>query len=219
MKKLIMTAAVVACAASMVSAQVYSQNIVGYSKTDIGAGAIDIVALQFSGMDAGVTLSNAFSGLTANESVLYRFNGVSYDVYNYYGANGWYKGATPSDDVVIDKGEEGWLKGGSAADTALQAGEVPSAASLTNTVSAGIGLVANPYPVETRLGDLAGTALVSNDTIVYVFNGVSYDVYNYYGVNGWYKGATLSDDVKIAVGQGFWFKSTAGGNLVFNKGF
>lgn len=219
MKKLLMTVAVMGFAASIVSAQVYSQNIVGYSKTDIGAGGIDIVALQFSGMDDGVTLANSFDGLAENESVLYRFNGAGYDVYNFYGDNGWYQGAVLADDVVINKGEAVWLQGGSSAITAMQSGDVPSADSLTNSVAAGIDLTSNPYPVATRLGDLEGSALVENDAILYVFNGAGYDVYNYYGVNGWYQGATLADDVEIAVGQGFWLQSTAGGDLMFTKGF
>ena len=220
MKKLVMTAAVLACTAAIVSAQtVTSANIVGYAKGSVDAGGIDIFTLQFSGSDEGVTLANSFEGLIENESVLYVFNGSTYDVYDYYGpVNGWYKGSTPSDDVVIPKGEAVWLKGGSAAITSMQSGEVPSTNSIAVSCVAGIAFVGNPYPVETELGDLAGTALVSSDTVLYLFNGSTYDVYDYYGpVNGWYKGSTPSDTVKIAVGQGFWLKSTAGGDLDFTR--
>jgi len=219
MKKLVLTAAVMGFAASMASAQVYSQNIVGYSKSTIGAGQIDIVSLQFSGDEDGVALGQAFSGLVSDESVLYQYNGAGYNVYDYYGENGWYKGSDLADDVVIGKGEAVWLKGGSQEVKAVQAGEVPSEDSIEVTVDSGIALVASPYPVEISLGELAGSALVSDDTVLYIFNGANYDVYDYYGENGWYKGSDLADDVKISVGQGFWLKSTQGGYLTFNKQF
>jgi hypothetical protein len=110
MKKLVMTVAVVACA-GIVSAQVYSANIVGYAKKDLGAGAFKIVSPQFQGTGTGTTLDAAFSGVTSGSAV-YVYNGTAYDIYTYYGATyGWLDslyGASGS--VEIPVGDGCWLK-------------------------------------------------------------------------------------------------------------
>ena len=224
MKKLVMAVAALGCAASIVSAQtVTSDNIVGYAKPKaMAAGAIEILVPQFSGVSGGTTLDNAFSGLSAN-SVVYVWTGSGYLIYTYYGAaNGWYDGIfTPSGNVVIPEGAAVWLQDGGTGATPVMSGEVPSASSITNTISAGVSLVANPYPVETTLDTLSAAGGIAANDIVYVWTGAGYGIYTYYGAaNGWYDGIfTPSGNVTIPVGVGFWLSSAVGGDMVFTKTF
>ena len=92
MKKLIMTAAVVACA-GIVSAQVYSDNIVGYSATATpAAGGFDIISLGLFGPGDSVSIQDAISNLDelnsgtsfANVDKLYVWNGSTYVKYGLY---------------------------------------------------------------------------------------------------------------------------------------
>lgn len=224
MKKLMMTAAVLACAASIVSAQsVTSANIVGYAKPKtIPAGSFEILVPQFSGKDGGTTLDNAFADLNEN-SVVYVWTGTGYEEYTWYGpVNGWYsKTFIPSGDVVLSEGTAVWLKDGSSGAAPIMSGEVPSAASITNTVAAGFNLVANPYPVATTLDSISGAGGIAENDVIYVWTGMGYEEYTYYGLaNGWYsKTFVPSGSVAVPVGVGFWLSSGAGGDIIFTKNF
>ena len=224
MKKLVMTVAVLACAASIVTAQtVTSANIVGYAKPKVlAAEAFEILVPQFTGTAGGTTLDNAFADLGEN-TVVYTWTGTGYVKYTYYGpVNGWYdNGFAPSGDVVIPEGAAVWVKDGGAGATPLMSGEVPSAASITNTVVAGFNLVANPYPVATTLDEISGAGGIAENDVIYVWTGTGYVKYTYYGAaNGWYdNGFIPSGGVSIPVGVGFWLSSVAGGDVIFTKNF
>jgi hypothetical protein len=217
MKKLIMTVAVLACATSMVSAQVTSANIVGYAKKTIGDGAFVIASPQFQGTGAGTTLDNAFSGLN-NGSSVFAFNGSGYVQYDYYAGYGWYQGVNPAGSTVISAGDAVWLKDGGGGAETIMSGEVPSAASITNTLQVGFNLVANPYPVALKLSDIP-TASLSNGDSAFVFTGSGYVQYDYYAGYGWYQGVNPAGSTTIPVGSGFWLSTAAGGDLVFSKSF
>jgi len=67
MKKLAMTVVVLACAASVVSAQVYSENIVGYTKVQAVGGQLSLVALNFE--TGGALVSDLCGPLPALSAV------------------------------------------------------------------------------------------------------------------------------------------------------
>lgn len=225
MKKLVLTAAVMGFAASMASAQepVYSQNIVGYAKTTLAAGSFEIVSPQFLvGDNDGVTLSNAFSGVS-DGSVVFAWTGTGYDSYTYYvDGGGWFD--LSFNDVggeMIGQGDAVWLKSGAGeGSVAIMAGEVSSADSITVTLTSGFNLVASPYPVAITLGDLATDALSDGDSI-FVWSGSGYDSYTYYVDGGGWFDLSFNDasGIEIGVGQGFWLNSSAGGTMVFDKSF
>jgi hypothetical protein len=221
MKKLVMTAAVLACAASIVSAQVYSQNIVGYAKRSIPVSSFRMISAQFVASNShtnGITLGNAFSNVGDQDQVLF-WNGSGYDVYTYYAGYGWYDvtATVPSDDVLIPQGTAVWAKSNSGTDLVIS-GEVPSSGSVTNMLSSGFNMVSDPYPVDMTLADIPTNSLSDQDQAM-LWNGSGYGVYTYYAGYGWYDvTATIpSGSTKVSVGQGFWLKSASGGALIFNK--
>ncbi len=220
MKKLVMTVAVLACAASVFAQTVTSANIVGYSKADISAGGLQMLSAQFSGSAGGVTLDNAFSGLDSG-AIVYAWSGTGYDVYTYYGATyGWYDALfAPAGSVTINSGSAVWVKDAGAGVTTIMSGEVPSTNSVDVSVSVGLNMIANPYPVALTLDDIPA-GLTSGD-IVYAWNGAGYDVYTYYGAAyGWYDALFApAGSVEIGVGKGVWLSAQSAATLTFNKAF
>jgi subtilase family serine protease len=214
-----MTVAVVACA-GIVSAQVYSSNIVGYAKKSLPAGSFQIVSPQFLQSGGGaMTLGEAFAG-AADQSVVFAWTGSGYTTYTYFAGYAWYDGAfNVADGVVINAGAAVWLKGGSSAATPIMAGEVEGGASVSVNITAGFNLIANPYPVALALGDIDTAGLTDQD-VIFAWNGAGYDTYTYFAGYAWYDGAfNVADGVEIAVGDGFWLKAGTTGTLTFNKNF
>ena len=136
MKKLVMTAAVLACAASIVSAQtVTSANIVGYNKvTKTANGDLNMVGVSF--LSENQTLNELFSAdqfsgdlfVAGNSDQVIIWNAgtqayatyVYYDVSSVYGPtyesyDGWqaladFGSAVYADDTVIPLGQGFWYK-------------------------------------------------------------------------------------------------------------
>jgi len=220
MKKLVLTAAVLGFAASMASAQVYSQNIVGYAKTTLAADSLQMLSLQFSGTNGVVTLGNSFSGLSVNSTV-YMWNGVGYNEYTYYGEEiGWYDPLfNASDSIEVASGFAVWVKDGGDGADAVTAGEVPSADSIDVAVTAGLNMVANPYPTTMMLSEIP-TGLASGD-VAYVWGGAGYNDYTFYGEDiGWYDALfNPAGTVEIGVGKGLWLYVASPATLSFSKEF
>ena len=228
MKKLVMTGVVLACAASIVSAQtVTSANMVGYVKGTVLSADFEMLAPQFTAGDAGgITLGDAFSGMNHLDEVLVWKVGVGgYDLYRYWGTpyNAWYErdDETEANDVLIPEGSSVWGSS-SAGATFLMSGEVPSVGSITNTLVVGFNMVAKPYPTSMRLGDIPLVALTDQDeALVWGAGGGGYDLYRYWGAPyfQWYErdDETEANDVIISVGQGFWLNSAVGGDLILDK--
>ena len=111
MKKLIMTAAVVACA-SIVSAQVVSDNIVGYVAEDTpAAGGFVILNVNvFGSADIQDVISNLgdlnASTVKANADKIYVWTGTGYASYGLYAG---------TSDYWMDTGATGWNKASKAA--------------------------------------------------------------------------------------------------------
>ena len=220
MKKLLMTVAVLGCAAAVTAQTVTSANMVGYAQEIVPAGNFEVLAPQFNAGDTGgVTLGDVFSGMNHLDEVLF-WNGAGYDVFRYWDGYGWYydNDYDVADDVLIPEGEAVWGKSASSASTIIMSGNVPDAASVTNTLSVGFNLIANPYPTATRLVDLPIAAFSHLDEILF-WNGAGYDVFRYWDGYGWYYDNDYDEagTVQIAVGQGIWVKSSAGGALIIEK--
>jgi len=220
MKKIVMTATLVACAAVVTAQTVTSANIVGYSKATVSAGGLQLLSPQFSGTDGGVMLDDAFSGLNANDQVL-TWNGGGYTTYTYYGATyGWLDGSfQPAGSTVITAGNGLWVKSAGASIDAITSGEVPDTASIDVSVIVGLNMIANPYPVALALADIPA-GITAND-IVYIWNGGGYAAYTYYGATyGWLDGSFQpAGAVEIGVGQAFWLSAQTAATLTFNKAF
>ena len=228
MKKLLMTVAVLGCAASIVSAQtVTSANMVGYSKKAVPALGLDMFAPQFLAGDAGgITLADAFPSVSEGTQLFQWDTSVTpagYKSYIYYSPS-WYDSAwNPADDSIIGQGDAVWFLNGSVGADVIMSGEVPSATSITNALAAGLNMVANPYPVALGLDDIPVSFLSEGDTIYFWDTSVTpaaYKSYLYYSPI-WYDSAwnDVTATAEIPVGQGFWLISEAGGDLVLDKQF
>jgi len=213
MKKLVLTAAVMGFAASMASAQVYSQNIVGYSKQEISAGSFMILANQFFGEnEASVTIDEAFGASLPEDSELYVWNGSGYNNYAYWDWNGGWSDASsldPVGDVEIERGDALWVKNaGSSSEIVVFSGNVSLSNSTTNSLAVGFNMVANPYPTAVALDNL--NINPQEDDELYVWDGSGYNNYVYWDWNGGWSDASTLDavgDVEIPVGVGFWYKT------------
>jgi hypothetical protein len=217
MKKLMMTAAVVACA-GIVSAQVFSDNIVGYSQQTLPAGQLLIVSSQFTGDAGGTTLGAAFTDQAAGSKV-YIWTGSGYTIGTYFAGYGWFDAGFASLDATpLPAGTALWIEDAGAGSTPLALGEVPGAATVDVALINGLTMIANPYPVATLVGDLPTAGLAGGEKI-YIWNGSGYIIGTYFAGYGWFDSTFASlDAIEIPVGQGLWLESS-GGTMTFSKNF
>jgi len=193
-----------------------SANVMGYSKQTIPSGAFRIIANQLiTTNEAGVTIGEAFGDTLPENSEIYAWDG-SYTTYTYFGAGlGWFDAdLNDANNVIIDRGDAIWVKNGGASSTnSLLSGNVPESGATTNALISGFNLVANPYPVNTKLQDLDIDPLENDE--VYLFDG-SYKVYTYFGTGlGWFdENLNDSNSVEIPSGVGLWYKTTSPRNWV-----
>ena len=155
----------------MPSAQVYSQNIVGYKTADLAAGNFNMYAVPFTGVGGGgfQLNSSAFSGdsfgaggLGAADWVMLWVPAIfDYEVYYKYDEDGlWY--AVKGDNLFEENYPDGlpvgtafWYQSRGTSDGNITiAGEVPTASTLSATVTCrNFNTLAYPYPVNFFLND------------------------------------------------------------------
>ena len=171
MKKLVMTVAVLACAASIVSAQtVTSANMVGYTKVNAVGGQLTMCALNFE--TGGATLQELIGTDVPNLSGLFLWD-VSAGAYvtASLGSRG-----TWSPDLVLELGDAFWIQAaGSGTNELIFSGEVLITDSVI-TVPSGLAMVGYGYPVDqdwqntqisADLPNLSGLFVWDNDTQSY----------------------------------------------------
>jgi hypothetical protein len=226
MKKLVMTAAVLACAASIVSAQtVTSANIVGYNK-DVSPVGLHIAGMQF--INGASTVVDVYGDQLPQGTVIYKYvpgAGYATSLYDeYFDAElgdfviGW-------DPKDLDlSGEQGfWVQNNSVGSaTAIMSGEVNIAASVTNSIVTGLQLLTMPYPVQTVIVD-AGFAPAQGDVVYKYVPGAGYATSLY----DEYFDADLGDfvigwdpkDLTFEVGEGIWYSAVAPGTWIATRPF
>ena len=168
MKKLIMLAAVVA-SASIVSAQVYSDNIVGYVKVAKPAnGDLNMVGVSF--LSTSQTLNqlfpmgqfegDLFNAGASDQVILWNNGTASYDTYVYYDVSGTYGPAYATYDgwqeigqfgsanyanPVLPAGSAFWFKGsGGTAGDLLALGQVKQEETDSQTIAVGLQQIGVP---------------------------------------------------------------------------
>lgn len=211
MKKLVMTAAVLTCAASIVSAQtVTSANVVGYNKAVTVAG-LQILGTQF--VNTNSTPEGLFGESLPVGSRVYAFNGVGYDIAEFQSGFG---GVTFW-DATFDIGQSVgyWVEVPSGTQTNIISGEVELADSVTNSISIGLQILSYPYPVDVTVETLGFVPSVGDR--VYSFNGVGYDIAEFQSGFG---GVTFWDsNFTLPVGSGWWYESVANATWVATRPF
>jgi len=213
MKKLVLTAAVLGFAASMASAQVYSQNIVGYSKSD--NSGYTLVGNQFLGDS---TAPSAVLGDQMDYGTqLYVFdgdNGYQTSTYNqgfFGGEDSW-----SNDSLDLGLGVGFWVSVPTGTNTTMFAGEVNTAAQTTNSIVSGFQILSYPYPVESKISEMGFVPQYGDQVFVWTPNGYSSATYNqgFFGdEDSW------SVDLVIGIGEGFWYSSSVDVSWIAERPF
>lgn len=170
MKKL-MTAFAVCMMAGLVSAQVESQNIVGYSTSALKGATFNMFSVQFGTVGGGGfninsgalsgDLLGAESNTDADQVQIWDPLTSSYAVYYLYSDGFWYNFNTDAAfqadyPTGLPAGTAFWYMAKGADGSATFAGEVPSTATVTKAITGGtFNMITFPYPVNAKLNDTA----------------------------------------------------------------
>lgn len=243
MKKL-MTAFAVCLVAGLVSAQIFSQNVVGYVTRNLdnesGVFSLGVPMINLGTVDGSTVVTNAeFFGTTLQNLDIVMVLNTDYlalDTYQ-YSNGGWY--LTPGEGEVGDIPVEGiTLPVGAAvycitaAGSVVMAGEVAASGVQqvvydTTVEPSGIFDFANPFPVATKLQDIGG---IQNLDIVLVLNYdyLALDTYQYSN-GGWYltPGEGEVGDIPVAsttevlpvAGSGYFMPSSSPRTLSFTLNY
>ena len=211
MKKLVMTVAVFACAASIASAQtVTSANMVGYNKAAMATG-LQILGTQFDTGDN--TPEGIFGDSLPYGSKIYSYNGG-------YSISTFTEGVfgNPDDwDTALDLGQiQGyWVQIPAGAYTNIISGEVYLDDSVTNSIVIGLQLVSYPYPVERTVSQM-GFVPSYGDKLYKYAGGYAISTYTE-GVFGNPDAWDL--DFALGVGEGFWYQSGVNTDWIVDRPF
>ncbi len=199
MKKLVLTAAVLGFAASMASAQVYSQNIVGYCKTEFVGGQLTLCAINFLTDDDGILVSELLpKESTPIGTYVYTWDkeNMGYIVSFVTGRRVW------SGDTALYFGDAFWVQSGAAAgvtNEVVVSGEVLLEDQVINLP---IGLVATGYgyPVNKELKTTQIATDLANGSMIYTWDASSQG----YAVLQKSARGTWSGSGAVSPGTGFW---------------
>jgi len=180
MKKIIMTAAVLACAATVVQAQVSSANIVGYTKHSLtgGSGELYIMSSEWETATVEEILGLGYAGATStgnrdiskSTQVFYFDNVTGYiPLYLYDQGNAgtnteWrFKNDVEvrASDMIVSNGAAFFLQPYVGEDFVFS-GNVNTQASVTNSIAVGDQLLS--YPYSTGVDNIANLTLLQSGT-------------------------------------------------------
>ena len=233
------------------AAEVVSSNIVGYNKIELGT-TFTIVAAQFNSVGGEtkdvqefVNSDATLVGLDENfafQTELRVWGGLSYDTYGYDlegdpnvagSDHKWVDGDLNVVSFDLPVGSAVWIKTPDTTKTVTLSGEVPEGDTVEVPLRAGFNLVANPFPVATKIQDIQLSDDISGlnedfsfKTEIRIWGGLSYDTYGWdkegdpevAGTDHkWVDGDLNIVDVTIPVGHGFWIKTSEAGKVTFKK--
>jgi len=190
---LLLAALSLACVATS-TAQVFSQNIVGYYNRTVPAGQFAILANQ---LKSGTNNASALITGAADGDTIFLWNGSGYSSTLFIAGVGW------DPDVQINPGTGFFYKNNAAtAATLTFVGEVPTG-SLSNSLPAGLSLKGGVVPQAGDLDTVHGLQGNDGDQIFkWTGTGYSAAVPLYIVGVGWDPAAT------VVVGEGFFYKNT-----------
>ena len=199
MKKLIMTAAVVACA-SIVTAQVVSDNIVGYTKVSATGGELTLVGINFD--TGGATITDLIGTSVPALSVVYKWDKVT-DTYAVSTINS--RGAW-SQNFVLDRGDALFVKpSGAGTSDLVFAGEVLSDPAVI-TVPTGIRAMSYEFPVDAAWTSTQLSSDVPALSALYTWNQGTQS----YGVSTKNSRGAWSVNPTISPSQAFFINNPGG---------
>lgn len=210
MKKLVMTVAVLAVA-GIVSAQVYSSNIVGYAKFSAVEGQFTMVALNFQ--PASTLVSDLIGNQLPLNSKIYKWDKAADGYVTYAKTGRSAPGAWPG-TATLDLGDAFWVEVpvGGGSNEVIMAGEVSLAASNTVTIATPTPyeMIGMSYPVTIAFGDTDLANQLGLNSKIYIWNGSGYTTYARTGRSapGAWSAAALAEP--IGPTTGFWVESGTG---------
>ena len=201
--------ALVACAASCAwAAEVYSENVVGYTKVTVQPG-FSLLGSSFVQVGSGEALdineaikNNGLPGLNEDmddfSTTVRLWTGTGYDTYGFVTEeeailNEWPEAAdkwiledfTDIAAVQVPAGNGFWVKT-TGTGTITLVGQVPAAATTDVTINSGFNLISCPYAKEINIQDvkvngLPGLNEAMDDfaTTIRLWTGTGYDTYGY----------------------------------------
>ena len=234
-----------------------SSNIVGYEKIALSAGNT-LVGVQFTEV-GGTDLSLATVGTLPSEddgvtedgdfvTTLKCWTGNGYKTYGWSGSAGtdlldnpeldnqWLDADLAPADADAEVSSGFWVKAPKAS-TLTISGEVPSDASIEVPVAAGANIVANPYPVATKISEFgqldSSFAGITEDgdfvNTLKVWTGNGYVTYGWSGTAGtdlldnpsldnkWLDSDLQIVTTEIPYGTAVWIKTEKAGTLTFSN--
>ncbi len=202
-----MTAAVLTCAASIVSAQtVTSANIVGYTKVNAVGGELSLVALN---LDAGGgSLQDLIGTDVPSLSSVFLWNKGTgaYDAASLNARGSW----TPN--LVVSLGDAFWIQAsGIGTNELILSGEVLSGSN-TWTIAAGTAATGYYYPVDKNFTTTEAAVALPALSSVFIWDEATQ---NY---QAWSKNArgAWSGSIILAPSTGFWIDN-AGSEIVVSE--
>lgn len=206
MKKLVLTAAAVACA-SMVLAQTQSQNIVGYTKVTASDSQLALVALNFTPES---TLVNDLIGaqlpvgskLHIWDKTLKTYETVTYTTTR--------AGSSWPASAEVDLGDAFWIEVPAAGGThdVILPGEVKIDA-LSTTIGGNLDATGYYFPVAATWGDTDLAAQLGEGAKLHLWSGSNYVTYTKTTTRA---GTDWSSAAKLEVlnpAEGFWIEAPA----------
>jgi hypothetical protein len=222
--------------AQMLQAQeVRSVNTVGFYKVTIPpAGKFVMMAMAFDqvGSDPATGGANTFLDVfgtnqlrqhtvAANADRIYRWNGLTYDIFNQR-VNGLFYKSGAVTNPPINAGDAFWIQSpGSATSNRdiVIAGQVVEVATNIQKVAVNFNMLGYPFSSDVGINQMGFRAAVgskwhnavpANADRLYVYNGSGYDIYGLKS-NGWatttgYAAAPPTTNT-LRLGQGFWYQA------------
>lgn len=215
--------------AGFVSAQVESQNVVGYSSSALGAGKLFMLGSNFEKVTTAIGEGVTFSSLVpsvgfedfdaifvgvADEFGVVQFTNYAFLTYN--DPAGWYAsdGVTYAGDVTLPAGASVWMQLTSAQNVTAN-GQVRKTSTGFSFVATKLTMSSSAYPVPFNPNACVWTGVQDFDAIFVgvadEFGVVQFTNYAYLSYNdpaGWYAedGVTYAGDI-APVGAGFWVQT------------
>ena len=222
------------CTFPLPSAQVYSENIVGYN-TVVPDGPYSMVGISFAECAGGSLMLEKLTGtFSSGDEIQIPYtteNGFDFVSYQYLTMdndgmdNGWYDLGWDyvGDTVQLPQGSAVWYYSASGSGNVSVSGEV-SKLPFSQTFSDPYTMVASGFPVAFNPNDAQFSwSMSSGDEIQVPYtteNGFDFVSYQYLTMDndgmddGWYDlGWGLLEGNIVSVGQGFWVYSQNGGSV------
>ncbi len=194
------------------AADIYSANVVGYTKVDLKEG-YNMLASQFVnlGDEASFDINDVIieGGFVGYDTETFEFNskillwsGTGYTTYGWVGeGQGWAGG--PADNSWVDLGwgtpevsmpvGDGYWIQTTKATSVTFAGQVAVTNEFNTPISIGYNMIANPFPQPILVQDIKSTDFEGYDSVTFEFNtqillwsGTGYTTYGWVGEGqGW----------------------------------